>query len=45
MVGEKFEMYLPQTAKNALKLSIMITENFEMYLPQMTKNALKGEHT
>ena len=28
MVGENFEIYLPQMAKNAFKLSTMVDENF-----------------
>ena len=41
MVGENFEIYLSQMAKNALKLSTMVGENFEIHLSQMAKNALK----
>ena len=41
MVGENFEIYLSQMAKNALKLSTMVGENLEIYLSQMAKNALK----
>ena len=41
MFGEKFEIHMPQMAKNTLKLSTMVGENFEIYLPQMTKNAFK----
>ena len=40
-VGENFEIYMSQMAKNALKLSTMVAENFEIYLSQMAKNALK----
>ena len=40
MVGENFEIYLSQVAKNDLKLS-MVRENFEIYLSQMAKNDLK----
>ena len=36
MVGENFEIYLSQMAKNALKLST----NFEIYSSKMSKNAL-----
>ena len=38
MVGENFEIYLPQMAKNTLKLSNIFGENFEIHLPQMAKN-------
>ena len=31
MVGEIFQIYLPQIAKNALKLSTMVGETFEIY--------------
>ena len=41
MVGENFEIYMCQMAKNALKLSTMVGENFEIYMSQMAKNALK----
>ena len=37
MVGENFEINLPQMAKHALKLSTMVGENVEIYLPQMAK--------
>ena len=32
MFGENFEIYLPEIAKNALKLSTMVGEHFEIYL-------------
>ena len=41
MVGEIFEFYLSQMAKNTLKLSTMVGEKFEFYLSQMAKNTLK----
>ena len=41
MVGENFEIYMSQMAKNALKLSTMVGEMFKIYLSQMAKNALK----
>ena len=34
MVGENFEIYISQMAKNAFKLSTMVGENFEIYLFQ-----------
>jgi hypothetical protein len=34
-----FEIYFPQMAKNALKLSTMVGEIFEIYFPQMAKYA------
>ena len=34
MVGEKFEIYFSQMAKNAFKLSTMVGESFEIYLFQ-----------
>ena len=39
--GENFEIFWPQTAINALKLSTMVGENFEISWPQMARNALK----
>ena len=42
MVGEKFEIYLSQMAKNAFKLSTMVGENFEIYLSQMAKMDLNS---
>ena len=41
MVGEKFEIYLFEIAKNGLKLSTVIVENFEIYFSEMAKNRLK----
>jgi hypothetical protein len=41
MVGEKFEIYFSQMAKNEFKLSSMVGENFEIYFSQMAKNDLK----
>ena len=41
MVGENFEIYSSQLAKNALKLSTMVGENFGIYSSQLAKNALK----
>ena len=41
MVGENFEIYMSQMAKNALKLSTMVGENFEIYMSQIAKNTLK----
>jgi len=41
MVGENFEIYLSQIAKNALKLTTIYGENFEIYLFQIATNALK----
>ena len=38
-IGEIFEIYFPQMAKNALKLSTMVGENFEIYFPRMAKKA------
>ena len=37
MVGELFETSLSQTARNALKLSIMVGENYDVSSSQMTK--------
>ena len=37
MIGEDFEFYLAQMAKNAFKLSTMVGENFEIYISQMAK--------
>ena len=34
MVGEKFEIHLPQMDKNELKLSTMVEDNFEIYFLQ-----------
>ena len=39
MVRENFEIYFPQMAKYALKLSTMVGENFKIYFPQMAKKA------
>ena len=41
MVGENFEIYLSEMAKNVLKLYTMVGENFEIYLFEMAKNGLK----
>jgi hypothetical protein len=41
MVGENFEICLPQMAKNGLKLSTMFGEILEICLLQMAKIALK----
>ena len=41
MIGEIFEIYLSQMAKNVLKLSTVVGENSEIYMSQMAKNALK----
>ena len=41
MVGENFEIYFSQMAKNTFKLSTMIDEIFEIYFFQMAKNAFK----
>ena len=41
MVGENFETYSSQMAKNALKLSSVIGDHFEIYLSQVAINALK----
>ena len=40
MVGEIFETYISQVAKNMFKLSTMFGENIESYLPDIAKNAL-----
>ena len=40
-VGENFEIYWSQVAKNAFKLSTMVGENFKIYWPQVAKNAFK----
>ena len=40
MVGENFEIYLSQMAKNDLKLSTMVGENFEIYFSRVAKNDL-----
>jgi len=37
MVGENFEIYSCQVAKNPLKLSTMVGENFEIYSSQVAK--------
>ena len=41
MVGENFELYLPQMARKAFKLSTMVGENFEIYWPQLAQTSLK----
>ena len=38
MVGENFEIYWPQMARNVFKLSTMIEENLEICWPQMARN-------
>ena len=35
MVGENFEIYMSEMAKNHLKLSTMVGENCEIYMSQM----------
>ena len=40
MVGEMFEIYCYEIAKNALQLSTMVGENVEIYCYEMAKNAL-----
>ena len=42
-VGEEFEIWWPQMARNALILSTMVGENFEICWPQMVRNARKLE--
>ena len=37
MVGENFEIYLSQMAKNALKLSTMVGKKFGIYSSQFAK--------
>ena len=39
MVGEIIETSLSQTARNALKLSIMVGENYEVSSSQMAEKA------
>ena len=41
MVGENFEIYLPQMTKNEFKFSNMVGDNFEIYRSQMPKNVFK----
>ena len=41
MVGENFEIYSTQLAKNKLKSSTMVGENFEIYSSQLAKNTFK----
>ena len=41
MIGENFEIYLSEMAKNELKLSTIVGENFEIYLSEMAINGLK----
>ena len=36
IVGETFEIYLPQMETIAVKLSTMVGEFFQIYLPQMS---------
>ena len=38
MVGENFEIYLSEMAKNGLMLSTVVGENFEIYLSEIAKN-------
>ena len=38
MVGEIFEIYFSEMAKNGQRLSTMVGENFEIYLSEMAKN-------
>ena len=40
MVGENFEIYSSQLAKNTLKSSTMAGENFEIYSSRLAKNHL-----
>ena len=40
-LDKNFEIYLPEMARNAFKLSTMIGEIFEIYLPEMARNAFK----
>ena len=35
MVGENFEIYVSETAKNALSSSTMVGENFKNYISEM----------
>ena len=40
MVGENFEIYMPQIAKTGHRLSTMVGENFEIYMTQIAKTDL-----
>ena len=41
MVGENFDIYTSETAKNALKIfHYMVGEKFEIYTSKMAKNLL-----
>ena len=44
MVGENFEIYTSEMAKNAPKSSTMVRETFEIYTSAMAKNAHKILH-
>ena len=44
MVGEKFEIFISDMAKNALKLSTMVGENFEFCISENPINGLKTVH-
>jgi hypothetical protein len=44
MVGENFESYISEMARNALKMSTMVGEYFENCISEMARNALKNVH-
>ena len=37
MVGENFEIYMSEMAKNTLELSTMVGANFKIYMSEMAK--------
>ena len=45
MVGENFEFYLSQIARNGFKLSTMFVEKFEFYLSQIARNVCIRQST
>ena len=41
VVGENFEVYMSEMARNEFKLSIMVGENFEICISETARNAFK----
>ena len=37
IVGDKFEIYMSEMARNVFKLSTMVGENFEIYISEMAR--------